>query len=378
MKIMYFITKSEVGGAQTYALQALEYLKSRSNSVAIMSYPGGWLENMVKERCIDFYPNEYFSNSFNPWRLLKAIDVVKEAVNEFSPDIVECHSSYAGFVVRLAVGNRMPSVFVVHGWGFDSGVPFFRRIFIKLLEKIAALFCSKIVCVSNYDHALAIKNKISNENKLIVIRNGVITDDVPPKESTSSGSETILRVIFVGRLARPKDPLLLLRAYVSLEVELREKIQITIVGDGPGEKSVQKFIRKHKIDKNIRLKGCVKRAKLLVDLKTFDVFVLTTNHEGLSLALLEAMSSGLAVIASSVGGITEVLSGGFGVLVKRGDKAGVMKALREFSENREKIREYGEKAYLRVRESFALQETLMAKENLYSEILQTDSRNEKT
>jgi len=173
MRVLYITTKSEAGGAQTHIYQLSKYFIEKGNRVAIMSYPGGWLEQEAKKLGVRFYSNKYFSNIPNPFTIFKAIKEIKKAVKDFNPDLVCCHSTAAGFLGRLTIKNKIPTIFTAHGWAFTKGTPFLRKTIAILIEKLAGKFCSKIICVSDFDKSLVLKYKITSIDKIEVVHNGV-------------------------------------------------------------------------------------------------------------------------------------------------------------------------------------------------------------
>ena len=87
MKILYLITKSEAGGAQSHVYELCKYF-GRQNEIGVVSYPGGWLEDKCEELGVKFTDNKYFSNRLNPFSVLKAKKQVTKTIQDFQPDIV--------------------------------------------------------------------------------------------------------------------------------------------------------------------------------------------------------------------------------------------------------------------------------------------------
>lgn len=364
MKIFYLITKSETGGAQTHIFQLVHYLINQGNKIAVMAYPGGWLEEKIKNLGGIFYPNKYLSNKINPLRDLKGMKKIKKGVDDFKPDLISCHSTKAGFLGRLTIRNKIPTIFTAHGWGFTPGTPTWRKILIKIIEKIATFYCQKIICVSNFDKNLALENKIAPSDKIIVIHNGT---EIPEKLEKKIIKEKI-KVIFIGRLTEPKDPLLLLEAFNELADELKLKSEILIIGEGEKRKKLLEFIKKNKLNNQVKLLGGLSREKTLKILAQADIFVLTSNYEGFPRTILEAMSYGLAIIASDVGGIKEAIEN-CGVLIKKKDKEGLKKILTKLLKNPQLIQEMGEKAREKAKENFPLEKMLKKTEEIYFDLL---------
>jgi len=362
MKILYLITKSEPGGAQTHIYQLSKCFIGKGDQVAIMSYPGGWLEQEARKIGVKLYPNKYFSNIPNPFTIFKAIKEIKKAVKGFNPDLVCCHSTAAGFLGRITIKNKIPTIFTAHGWAFTKGTPFLRKTIAILIEKLAGKFCSKIICVSDFDKSLVLKYKITSIDKIEVVHNGVDIQDVQDFQNSK------ISIVFVGRLAKPKDPLLLLKAFNDLSPELKDKASIYIIGDGPKLKQLKEFIKETKLE-GVNLLGSMPRTKVLETLKKSDIFVLISDWEGFPYTIIEAMSCGLSVIASDVGGIREAINNECGILVKRGDQQEIKHALERLLKNPSLIKEMGRNAKERLEKEFSLDKMLRETEQVYKKVI---------
>jgi len=362
MKIFYLITKSEPGGAQTHVYQLSKYFIEKGNQVAIMSYPGGWLEKETKNTEIEFYPNKYFSNIPNPFTIFKAMKEIKRVIKDFEPDLIACHSTAAGFFGRLIIRNKIPTVFTAHGWAFTKGTPFLRKIIAIIIEKIGAKFCSKIICVSNFDKNLVLKYKIAPIEKIEVVHNGVNFQDYQFQKNDKQS------IVFIGRLAKPKNPLLLLKAFNNLSPELKNKTNISIIGKGPKLRRLKKFIKIKGLNQ-VSLLGSIPRKEVFEILKRSDIFALISSWEGFPYTIIEAMSCGLPVIASDVGGIREAIDNKSGILVKRGDQKQIELALEKLLKNPSLVKEMGENAREKSRNEFSLDKMLKKTEQVYMHLL---------
>ena len=111
------------------------------------------------------------------------------------------------------------------------------------------------------------------------------------------------------------------------------------------------------------------REQVFEILRKSDVFILTSNWEGFPRTILEAMSCGLAVIASNVGGVKEAINGNCGILVEKSSKEAVKKALEQLLKNPFLIREMGERAKARAEKEFSLERMLERTGEVYTTIL---------
>lgn len=362
MKILYLITKSEIGGAQTHIADLCRYFKDKGHEIAVMSRGGGWLEKECNIIGVSFINNQYFSNSANPFLIYEAVKEIKKYVSNFKPEIVHCHSSMAGLLGRLTLRNSVPTVYTAHGWAFDRGTPFFRKILAVITERIAAKYCYKIICVSNFTKESALRLKIAPAEKFSVVYNGVNAND--PIIRINSISDKV-RILFVGRLSKQKNPALLLKSMGNLPGNLRNNIELTIVGDGPDKIKVVNIIKKTKMLPNVEIISDVKPAKVYEYLNKSDIFALITNWEGFPYTVLEAMSAGLPVIASDVGGISEAVSAETGILVKN-DAVQIKEAIVKLAGDKELRNRLGKRGREIVAQKFSLEKMLNKIEEIYN------------
>src|SRR3989344_3334467 len=176
-KILFIITKNDVGGAQKYALDLANYLDP--NRFEIKTLYGGqnlkWLSNRI-------WPKRLF---LNDWL---AITELIKAYNLEKPRLIHLNSSKAGILGTLAAfiynlrttdyGLRAKVIFTAHGWVFNptNALSWPAPWFYILLHKLAALFQDKIICVSEYDYQLALNYGIAPKTKLEAIYNGINPD----------------------------------------------------------------------------------------------------------------------------------------------------------------------------------------------------------
>lgn len=360
MKILYVITKSEEGGAQTHVYQLSRYFINQGYEVAVMSNPGGWLEAEIKKLGGKFYANLNFSNSYNPLNLLKSIVGIKSVVMDFQPNVVHCHSSMAGLLGRLAVRGSVPTLYTAHGWGFNNGVPFLQKQLAILGERFAAQYCDRIICVSKFVKDLALKYKIAKAEKFEVIYNGVETNYLLSKKTDNK-----IRIIFVGRLADPKRPLLLLQTITNLPNELKTNLEVLVIGNGPLKTELENYINNNNLYL-VKMLGNLSREAVLLKLCHSDIFVLLSQWEGLPLSALEAMSVGLPVVVSNVGGLSEVINSNNGFLINNaGQLSEVLSNLIQMEDLRKKI---GDAARQSIIESYSIEKMLMRIEGLYKSL----------
>ncbi len=355
MRILYLITKSEIGGAQVHVRDLVRFMVKEGNEVALMSFPGGWLEKEAIEAGAVFYPNNYFSNSYNPLNAFRAVRAMSLTAGAFKPDLVACHSSAAGFLWRMFDRGRTPTVFTAHSWAFTEGAPLFRKVVARIAEKIASPFASKIICVSEFDRQTALSYNIAGEKKLITIHNGINLET--PKRLTKNDEK--IRLVSVGRLAYPKNHQLLIESYQDLSKSLLEKSELIIMGSGSDEYAIRS-----KMSGSVHLITEADHKDVIPFLQSANIFVLISKHEGMPLTILEAMSMGLPVVASHVGGIPEEVDASTGILVSN-TKESITNALTQLIENAELCRSMGDAGRKKAETQFSLNRFLEETKKVY-------------
>jgi glycosyltransferase involved in cell wall biosynthesis len=195
---------------------------------------------------------------------------------------------------------------------------------------------------------MAIQYGIAPLDKVEVIHNGVEASETGTQKPSSDAA---IKAMFVGRLARPKEPELLLAALAELPAPVRDAYELQIVGEGPLLPALRRMASM--TSAKAQFLGPLAREEVLKKLAGSHVFVLTSRYEGLPVSILEAMSAGLAVIASDVGGVGEAVTAECGILVPSGDKEALKLALIRLAEDRAIIARYGTAASERARRAFS-------------------------
>lgn len=364
MRILYTITSSIIGGAQTNVLQLVEYFEKRGDEVRVMSFPGDNLEKELLKMGIKFYPNPFFCGYFDPIRNFKTAVLIRKAIEDFKPDIVHCHSTQAGFLTRLAAGNKVDVVFTAHGWAFAEGTPFFRKWPVMAAEKLAALFCKKIICVSEQDRLLALKWRIAPAEKLATVYNGTdIPEELPEKKYSYP-----LKVVFAARMAKQKDPFSFAKAVKLLDPDLKKKISVLMIGEGPESTKFKKFVSDIGLEEEIKIENSFSNKDLMDIFKESHIFVLTSHWEGLPIVILEAMAHGMAIVASDVGGVAETFGEDCGFLVKRKNVREIKDSLEKLIQNKEMAERMGAAGFRRAKKDFSVQRMLAETEKIYSNL----------
>ncbi|MEY4100617.1 MAG: hypothetical protein RL300_1788 [Pseudomonadota bacterium] len=301
MKVLLLITKGETGGAQTHVL---ELSRALAGQVQYQIAIGGNEDGSALKTCmtalgVPIHQLPQLGNSLSPLRLWVAVYALLRLLRQVRPDVIHAHSAVAGVVARIA--GRMagvPVVYTVHGFGFKPEVPRLQRQAAWLAEYALARFTSHMICVSEHESRLARQLPLPHE------RLSVIPNAVPDTPERAQPALEPPRIVMVARLASPKRPDLLLRALSGLRDRLGYELQATLIGSGPD-------LAKHRALAGQLNLGAVDFTGDVTDvprrLAQHEIFVLISDHEGLPISIIEAMRAGLAIVASDLPGIRELI-----------------------------------------------------------------------
>ena len=179
-KILYILTKSDLGGVSKYLLEITKELPDNITPYYIMSSEGYFSEELIKlgisEEQIFFVPmtNSIVDLETHIKSNLETLKIIKQ----IKPDLIHCNSMTGGIVGRICgFLTKTPVIFTAHGWTFSGGYSKPKIIFYKVLETLLAFLTKKIICVSEYDRQIGIRTMPFFKNKMVTIHNGI--SDIP-------------------------------------------------------------------------------------------------------------------------------------------------------------------------------------------------------
>lgn len=252
--------------------------------------------------------------TFNPMAVVKIIGQVRKAIKEYQPDIVYCHSSFAGVFGRIAaLGSKCKVVYNPHGWAFNRQKK--SDVIFEVIERLLAKCTDRIVCISEAEKQSTITHRITSEDKLMLIPNGIDIDAVrsavPIDRKLLGINENAFVVGMIGRLSTQKAPDVFIRASKLIHDQIPNSAFI-IVGDGEQREEIETFAQQHGL--NLVVTGWTDKPYSY--LKTFDVAMLLSRWEGFGLAIVEYMAAEKNVIATRTDAIPTLIEDGVdGLLV---------------------------------------------------------------
>ncbi len=248
------------------------------------------------------------------------------------PDWILAHFTLPGGAVarRWAGRFQAPYAVVLHGADVpDSDNGRFGAVYplVKPLVRRVWRQAARVIAVSATLRNQALRTWPGG--RIDIVPNGVDVDRFRPRDlANSARNDGLLVLLATARLAEFKGLQHLLAAVALLPEEWRRRTRVCLCGQGPFEGELRRQAQAAGLEQQVEFAGLVPYADVPARLREADVFVLPSLREGMPLAVLEAMASGVPVVASTVGGIPDVVrDGANGVLVPPGDPGALRDAI---------------------------------------------------
>jgi glycosyltransferase involved in cell wall biosynthesis/polysaccharide pyruvyl transferase WcaK-like protein len=247
------------------------------------------------------------------------------------PDCVLAHFTVpAGELARqLKRAYGIPYVVVLHGSDVPGYQPGRFGLLYALLRPAARRVwrhAARVIAVS--DSLAALARQTWPAGAFEVIANGVDTETFRPAAGAAARPPARLAAVVVAQLIERKGLQVLLEALAALEPALRARLAVHVYGTGPYRPVLEARAAELGVQAAVEFRGLCAHEQLPGVLRAADLFILPSLQDALPLALLEAMASGLAVVASRVGDIPAVIADGeTGLLTAPGDARGLAQAI---------------------------------------------------
>ncbi len=324
-RILFAITQSEWGGAQSYVLKTA--MEARGRGFEVLVAAGG--EDELKQRCleekIDYRRLRHMRRDISVISDVRAIAELISLFRLWMPSTIYLHSSKAGIVGSIAarLANARRVVYRIGGWSFLDPVSPLRKSIRLWSEKLTARFKDIIIVLHPDDEALAKRHGIIPKERLMMIQNGL---DLPSFEwkllckklararlqslwargrvngendvAHSPDSDDSVLVLTIANFFPTKDLLGYLDAVATVH-EAHPTARFLIAGDGDEREALEAKRHALGLDDVVSFPGFVNDASTL--LSGADMFVLPSAKEGMPWSLLEAMAARVPCIATDVG-----------------------------------------------------------------------------
>ena len=367
MKIFHILDSLNVGGLENGVVNLVNALdrEKYSHIICCLRKVGPMAQRISNGVDVKIFSmNNNSRDYFMPLKLRRLIRC-------FKPDIV--HTRNWGTIDGIIAAKLAGVKYIIHG---EHGREYtdlqgsnFKR---NLARCMLAIFVNYFVAVSD-EIKYWLVNKVGiSENKIITIINGVDTkkfylpiDKRQAKKDLGIDPDTFI-IGTVGRLDKVKNYKMLLDA-VLLQKARESSFKVLFIGDGPERSGLGELV---KINQLLNVEFCGQKENVQDYLQTFDLFVLTSLAEGISNTILEAMAGGVPVLATRVGGNSEIVEDGItGSLIPSENHVLLSKKIGEYMKDRDLCEKQGMAGRLLCEKRYSLDVMVAKYDKLYSSIM---------
>ena len=321
LKVLRIINRFNLGGPTYNATLLTRYMSDDFETLLIGGvHDEGEADSLhiLKENNVNAIVIPELKRDPNFFSDRKAYFKIKQIIKEFQPDIVHTHASKAGLIGRYAAYKCgvKSIIHTYHGHVFHSYFGKIKTHLIIMVERFLANKSTGIVAISeSQKEELAFKYKICNSDKIKVIHLGFdlskfLTNSTKYRKEVRDQfriKEDEVAIAIIGRLAPIKNHVFFLNIIEELLKKELKKIKVFIVGNG------SEYSRIHEKVKQINLKygEIISLTSWILDISKFncgmDIICLTSDNEGTPVSLIEGQASGLPVISTKIGGVSDIV-----------------------------------------------------------------------
>lgn len=381
IKVLQIITRLDKGGSAQVVLSIVTKLNKARFDLTLIS---GQIKEQDQE-ILNLLANENIAyicvpelkREINIINDVKALFKIYSFIKKQGFDIVHTNTSKAGILGRWAA--RLAGVKIIvhtpHGHIFYGYFGWFKTQLFICLEKRTALITDRIITLTEIGKQEHIKYRIATPDKFIPIYNGIeiekfrrLNIDRVKARQNFNIPQDVAVIGTVTRLDPVKGNKYLIASFPEV-IKVFPTLKAIIAGDGSEREALQSEVKKLGISENVIFLGECKDISQILCL--FDIFVLSSLMEGLGICLLEAQAQGLPVIATKVGGISEVVKDGVtGILVPPRDSNGLAQAIIKLLKDKTLREDMAERAKDWINERFSVEVMVKKVSDLYEQLIE--------
>jgi len=347
VRILYVITKLELGGAQKQLLYIISHLDKNFELWLATQDKGLLLSEALGIPGLKVELIPWLVRPINPLKDIMAFLALFRLIKREKFDIVHTHSSKAGILGRWAAKfARVPVVMhTIHGFAFHDKQNWLSKKLYVYLERISAKITSRLIAVSQAIIRKGLKAKIGQADQYQCIYYEVEKEKFFLQRDKFAIKKSLGfkgRVIGTISCFKPQKALQDFLKAAALVKRKFPQVIFVIIGDGFLKPHLMRLSEKLGLDENLVFTGW--REDIPELLAAMEIFVLSSLWEGMPISILEAMAAKLPVVATAVDGIREiVLDKETGFLVSPGDYQGLAQAIINLVKDEALAQEMGRK-----------------------------------
>lgn len=292
--ILHILNSRARSGAENVVIKIIQSMRVDIEFKFIYASLDGPIRRSLEENSI----------SFEPIRKMN-IREIRRLVKKTKPDIIHAHDFTASMVCALSMTN-VPIICHLH-----NNSPWIKKYGWKSISFLLTCFrYRKILLVS-----ISILNEYifsrQIESKTSIIGNPIDISEILGKAQLFSEYQTHYDLVFIGRLSEAKNPIRFLNIVKDIKANF-PSLQVAILGDGELRELCLSTIIEMKLEKNINMLGFIENPyPILCNSK---ILCMTSSWEGFGLVAVEALTLGIPVVATPVGGLVDIIDSTCGML----------------------------------------------------------------
>lgn len=324
MKVAMILPSLKIGGGQKVAINIANNKKDVF-FIIIEKRVDNFFSQEVEKNHKVYYLNKELG--FNP----KVFFKIWRILNKENPNIVHFHLGVSLYgLIPAFFKRKLKLVYTFHTVAQNDSQGLIRRL-CKLGIKFRGMI--PVAITETVEKSI---QEIHNVDP-VLIYNGIDLYGIDKMLSQKKNKHSdVINIIAVGQIWETKNHLFMIDMMKKLKENNKYTYKLTILGDGPQRDKVEKRIIINNLKNTVSLTGNVENVREY--LVNSDIFLITSNYEGLSLATLEAMACGLPIISSDVGGMRDIVKDN-GYLIRLNDIEGFVDKIETLSGNH-KLREF--------------------------------------
>ena len=331
MKKVLFVATVVQKHINVFHLPFLKWFQSEGYRTYVAASNDTDNEEVVIPYCDEYIEIGFKRNPLHPKNVV-AYRNLKQMIDSNQFDIIHCHTPVGGLLGRLAARKARKKgtkvLYTAHGFHFYKGAPLKNWLFYYPVEKLCSYYTDILITINQEDYLLA-KKKMKAKRVEYVPGVGI---DLEKFENTQvdrkaireeiGAPENAILLVSVGELSARKNHKEILDAIATIK---NENIHYLIVGKGPMLQKLENYADCCMISDKVHFLGY--RDDIATLYKASDVCCFPSIHEGLPVALMEAMASGLPVVCSRIRGNTDLIDANGGTFFELGNRESCCQAI---------------------------------------------------
>ena len=365
MRVLHIISSSGMYGAEAVILNLSRNLRERGHQSLLCVFSNSKNPNLQLHQYAqaEGIPSHVIPCSGQVDR--SAVTAIRQLTTETGADLIHSHNFKADVYAWLALRNgAIPLVATCHTWyDTDRIVTLYGKIDRFILRRFA-----RVVAVSEDVRQRLLQSGV-HPDAIRYVRNGIDLRPFANASPSLAKSPGAPLVGFIGRLAWEKGADVFLRAAASVSSQSPDT-RFVLVGEGPDRAALERSIADLGLDGRVTMLG--RREDMPSVYASLDAMVSASRQEGLPIAILEGMASGLPLVATTVGEVpTVVVDGRTGILVPPEDPARLADAMIQLLRDPARRTQMGAAGRQLIRDKFSADTMTSAYLEVYEEALAT-------